>query len=88
MNNFVAGTYSQIYIQVVFAVKGRSNLIRPAWSGINITNREILSESEDLYRFPIVASFPHTSSKVFTNNSFNNSDFGRGVLSIVLTKLL
>jgi putative transposase len=25
------GTYSQLYIQVVFAVKGRENLIRPAW---------------------------------------------------------
>jgi hypothetical protein len=24
-------TYSQIYIHVVFAVKGRQNLIRPEW---------------------------------------------------------
>jgi REP element-mobilizing transposase RayT len=27
----VAGTYSQIYIQVIFAVKGRENLINKAW---------------------------------------------------------
>ena len=27
----MAGTFSQIYIQVVFAVKGRSNLIHPTW---------------------------------------------------------
>jgi REP element-mobilizing transposase RayT len=27
----VAGTYSQIYIQIVFAVKGRENLINKAW---------------------------------------------------------
>ena len=27
----MAGTYTQIYIQVVFAVKGRSNLILPHW---------------------------------------------------------
>ncbi len=26
-----AGTFSQIYIQVVFAVKGRNSLIRPNW---------------------------------------------------------
>jgi len=25
------GTFSQIYIQIVFAVKGRANLIAPAW---------------------------------------------------------
>ncbi|MCC7400248.1 MAG: IS200/IS605 family transposase [Chitinophagaceae bacterium] len=43
----MAGTYSQLYIQVVFAVKGRENLIAKAWkddlhryiSGI-ITNKE------------------------------------------------
>lgn len=43
----MAGTYSQLYIQVVFAVKGRENLIVKAWkddlhkyiSGI-ITNKE------------------------------------------------
>lgn len=43
----MAGTYSQLYIQVVFAVKGRENLIATAWkdelhkyiSGI-ITNKE------------------------------------------------
>ncbi len=28
----MAGTYSQIYIQVVFAVKGRQNLISDKWS--------------------------------------------------------
>lgn len=27
----MAGTYSRIYIQIVFAVKGRENLIRPNW---------------------------------------------------------
>ena len=27
----MAGTYSQIYLQVVFAVKGRENLIFPKW---------------------------------------------------------
>jgi REP element-mobilizing transposase RayT len=27
----MAGTYSQIYIQVVFAVKGRENLIGQSW---------------------------------------------------------
>ena len=27
----MAGTYSQIYIQVVFAVRGRENLIGKAW---------------------------------------------------------
>jgi REP element-mobilizing transposase RayT len=27
----MAGTYSQIYLQVVFAVKGRENLIAPSW---------------------------------------------------------
>lgn len=27
----MAGTYSRIYIQIVFAVKGRENLIRPHW---------------------------------------------------------
>ncbi|WP_338875813.1 IS200/IS605 family transposase [Spirosoma sp. SC4-14] len=27
----MAGTYSQIYIQIVFAVKGRDNLIRKDW---------------------------------------------------------
>ena len=27
----MAGTYSQIYIQVVFAVQGRANLISPHW---------------------------------------------------------
>lgn len=27
----MAGTFSQIYIQVVFAVKGRANLIAPEW---------------------------------------------------------
>lgn len=27
----MAGTYSQIYIQVVFAVKGRENLIQKSW---------------------------------------------------------
>ena len=27
----MAGTYSQIYIQYVFAVKGRQNLLRKAW---------------------------------------------------------
>lgn len=27
----MAGTFSQIYIQVVFAVKGRDSLIHPSW---------------------------------------------------------
>lgn len=27
----MAGTFSQIYIQLVFAVKGRENLIHPSW---------------------------------------------------------
>lgn len=27
----MAGTYSQLYIQIVFAVKGRANLIRSEW---------------------------------------------------------
>jgi putative transposase len=27
----MAGTFSQIYIQYVFAVKGRENLLRKAW---------------------------------------------------------
>jgi len=27
----MAGTYSQIYIQIIFAVKGRENLIRSEW---------------------------------------------------------
>jgi REP element-mobilizing transposase RayT len=27
----MAGTYSQIYIQVIFAVKGRENLIKKQW---------------------------------------------------------
>jgi len=27
----MAGTYSQIYIQIVFAVKGRENLIDKRW---------------------------------------------------------
>lgn len=27
----MAGTFSQIYIQIVFAVKGRQNLIHPEW---------------------------------------------------------
>jgi putative transposase len=34
----MAGTFSQIYIQVVFAVKGRNCLIRPNWE-------------EDLYKY-------------------------------------
>jgi len=29
----MAGTYSQIYIQIVFAVKGRENLINKYWKG-------------------------------------------------------
>lgn len=29
----MAGTYSQIYIQVVFAVKGRQNLLHKEWRG-------------------------------------------------------
>ena len=28
----MAGTYSQLYIQIVFAVKGRENLIQKTWS--------------------------------------------------------
>ena len=28
----MAGTYSQIYIQVVFAVKGQDNLLQKPWS--------------------------------------------------------
>lgn len=28
----MAGTFSQLYIQVVFAVKGRQNLIQKKWS--------------------------------------------------------
>jgi len=31
IKHIMSGTYSQIYIQVVFAVKGRSNLIAPQW---------------------------------------------------------
>ena len=27
----MAGTFSQVYIQIVFAVKGRQNLIQPKW---------------------------------------------------------
>ena len=27
----MAGSYSQIYIQIVFAVKGRENLINKSW---------------------------------------------------------
>jgi hypothetical protein len=27
----MAGTYSQLYVQVVFGVKGRENLIGAAW---------------------------------------------------------
>lgn len=27
----MAGTFSQIYIQIIFAVKGRENLIQPIW---------------------------------------------------------
>lgn len=27
----MAGTYSQLYIQVVFAVKGRENLLNKKW---------------------------------------------------------
>lgn len=27
----MAGTYSKLYIQIVFAVKGRQNLIQPSW---------------------------------------------------------
>ncbi|SOD14106.1 IS200/IS605 family transposase [Pedobacter xixiisoli] len=34
----MAGTFSQIYIQIVFAVKGRSSLIMPSWE-------------EDLYKY-------------------------------------
>jgi len=30
-NNIMAGTYSQIYIQCVFAVKGRQNLLQKPW---------------------------------------------------------
>lgn len=29
----MAGTFSQIYIQVVFAVKGRENVIHSSWEG-------------------------------------------------------
>lgn len=29
----MAGTYSQIYIQIIFAVKGRANLVRNEWQG-------------------------------------------------------
>jgi len=29
----MAGTYTQLYIQIVFAVKGRQNLIAEAWKG-------------------------------------------------------
>ncbi len=28
----MAGTYSQLYIQIVFAVKGRENIIKKSWS--------------------------------------------------------
>jgi REP element-mobilizing transposase RayT len=31
MNNNMAGTFSQIYIQIVFAVKDRNSFIAPAW---------------------------------------------------------
>lgn len=34
----MAGTYSQLYIQIVFAVKGRANIIQPSWK-------------EELYRY-------------------------------------
>ena len=27
----MAGTFSQVYIQIVFAVKGRQNMIQPKW---------------------------------------------------------
>ena len=30
-NGYMAGTYSQLYIQVVFAVKGRQNLLQKPW---------------------------------------------------------
>jgi hypothetical protein len=41
------GTFSQIYIQIVFAVKGRANLITPTWkeelhkyiAGVKIRNQ-------------------------------------------------
>lgn len=47
MPNFMSGTYSQVHIQVVFAVKGRQNLLKKEWreelfkyiSGI-ISNKE------------------------------------------------
>ncbi|SRR6056297_2419076 len=29
--NIVPGTFSQVYVQIVFAVKGRQNLIKPRW---------------------------------------------------------
>ena len=43
----MAGTYTQLYIQTVFAVKGRENLLSPVWrkevfsyiSGV-ITNKD------------------------------------------------
>ncbi|MGV3546904.1 MAG: IS200/IS605 family transposase [Pedobacter sp.] len=29
----MAGTYSQLYVQIIFAVKGRANLFHPKWKG-------------------------------------------------------
>ena len=46
----MANTYSQIYIQVVFAVQGRENLIRPEWR-------------EDLYKY-IAGIFKNKGQKL------------------------
>jgi putative transposase len=32
VGGYMSGTYSQIYIQVIFAVKGRNSLISPEWA--------------------------------------------------------
>ncbi len=50
----MANTYSQIYIQVVFAVKGRESLILPAWE-------------EELYKY-ITGIVQHKGQKLLAIN--------------------
>lgn len=54
----MAGTYSQIYIHVVFAVKGRSNLISVEWE-------------ERLYKY-ITGIVQHKQQKMLAINGISN----------------
>ena len=72
----MAGTYSQIYIQVVFAVKGRENLLQKEWrdevfkymSGIikiRDKNRSLSTASPIMCMFSLALNHPWRSLILF-----------------------